>query len=113
GSVMVNSGTNYTFYGSGSISRSASIVKDGSGTLTISNANTFTGTVTINAGTLRVGVNMPQALGSADGGTIIASGATLDLNTNVGAEPITVSGSGVDNNDAIINSGSIQVINAL
>jgi autotransporter-associated beta strand protein len=56
---------------------SAILTKAGSGTLTLSGNNTYTGQTNINAGTLAVTVN--NALGTNAAGTVIASGATLDL----------------------------------
>ena len=56
---------------------SAIVTKAGSGTLTLSGNNTYTGQTNINAGTLAVTVN--NALGTNAAGTVIASGATLDL----------------------------------
>src|SRR6056300_653091 len=56
---------------------SAIVTKAGSATLTLSGNNTYTGQTNINAGTLAVTVN--NALGTNAAGTIIASGATLDL----------------------------------
>lgn len=53
-----------------------SITKDGAGTLTLSGANTFSGGVTLNAGTLSV--SSASALGT---GTLTLAGGTLRLNT--------------------------------
>src|SRR5262249_26331760 len=50
------------------------------------------------------------SLGTVDTGTLIASGATLDLNGSVvGAEALIVSGDGVGGNGAIINSGADNI----
>lgn len=108
--VTVNSSTiNYLFGGTGRISGPASLTKSGTGSLTLSNANDFTGNILINAGTLRAANN--SALGLTNGTTTIASGATLDLGGaslfNPG-EFITVSGSGMGNTGAILNSGADQ-----
>ena len=62
---------------SGVISTDTIVTKAGAGTLTLSGTNTYTGQTNINAGTLAVTVN--DALGTNAAGTIIASGATLDL----------------------------------
>ena len=74
--VTANS-TNDTFTGNGAIGGSASLVKSGSGKLTISNssANTFTGGTTLNAGTLSVS-NANSGLGT---GPVAVNGGTLDL----------------------------------
>jgi fibronectin-binding autotransporter adhesin len=59
----------------GVVSNTGGIFKDGSGALTLSGTNTFTGAVTLNAGTLNL--NNAQALGTAAGGFTI-NGGTLD-----------------------------------
>jgi autotransporter-associated beta strand protein len=109
---------NYTFIGTNRISGGASIVKLGTSTLTISNANDYSGTVSILAGTLRAANN--GALGSTNGMTIVANNASLDLgasmaaNTlNLGLEPVLVSGAGVGGLGAIVNNGANSQQNAL
>ena len=73
------------------MSGAGGLIKQGSGTLTLSGANTYSGTTTISAGTIKVAND--AGLGSTLGGTTVASGATLDLqNVAVGAESITLSG---------------------
>ncbi|QWD79425.1 autotransporter-associated beta strand repeat-containing protein [Polynucleobacter sp. MWH-Spelu-300-X4] len=67
------------------------LVKRGSGSLTLSGANTYTGTTSVNAGRL-IATNS-SALGTTAGGTTVAAGATLDLqNVAIGAEQITLAG---------------------
>lgn len=87
-----------------------SIVKEGAGALVLTGASTFTGTTTINAGTVIAQNNL--ALGSSISGTTVASGATLDLGGtlaagafNLGTEALTVSGTGVGGNGALVNNG--------
>ncbi len=71
--------------------------------ISLTGLNTFTGLVTVAQGTLQTANN--SALGTTNSGTIISAGATLDVNnSSLGAEPITVSGTGVGNSGAIINS---------
>jgi fibronectin-binding autotransporter adhesin len=87
------------------------LTKNGAGVLTLSAANTFAGAVSVVQGTLQAG--SASALGDNAGGTLVSSGATLDVNAqNLGAEPVTVSGTGVGGSGAIINSGG-QQLNAL
>ncbi len=84
------------------------VTMNGAGTLTLSGANTYTGLTIISTGTLKAG--SATALGSSAAGTTIQSGGTLDLNgQNLGAEGVTVSGTGVGGNGAIVNSGASQV----
>jgi autotransporter-associated beta strand protein len=70
-----------------------SIVKVGSGTLTLSGPNTFTGGVTLSAGTLTLG--NPTALGATPGGLTINRGGILN------ASAATVMG---NNNPLTINT---------
>ncbi len=76
----------------GPISGSGSVVKSGTGTLTLSGINSYSGTTTINAGILNVGNS--QALGG--GGSIIFGGGTLQYSFN----------NQVDYSSRIVSSGS-------
>jgi len=75
------------------ISGDGNIVKTGPGTLHLDRANTYTGTTTIQQGTINaVGIN---PLGTAANGTRVEAGATLNLLTTPTAETsdaITLSG---------------------
>jgi len=105
--ITNNSATSYTISGPGSIGGAASLVKSGTGTLTINSANSFTGGLTVYGGTLKTGSG--TALGSTTGQALISPGATLDVfGQNLGSETITVSGAGVGGNGAIINTGPAQ-----
>ena len=86
--VQVNNsaGNDYTFMGSGAIDgTTTTLTKDGEGTLTITNANTYSGGTIIMQGTLEVA--HAGALGSGavsvDGGTLLLnySGATASFGT--------------------------------
>ena len=112
GSITVSSTNGYTFSGTGKITGGTGLTKSGTNVLTISNSggNDFTGNVTINAGTLKVGV--ATALGATNGITIITNTGALDVGGfSLGAEPITVSGAG-SGSGAILNSGAAS-LNAL
>ena len=68
---------------------SGGLIKNGVGVLTLTGANTFTNVSTVNAGTVVVG--NANALGTADGGTVVANNATVRaLSTLVLAEPFTL-----------------------
>jgi autotransporter-associated beta strand protein len=93
------------------ISGSGLLTQNGSAVLTLSGDSTFTGPAVVAQGTLRAG--SARALGTVDGATTVTGGTTLDVNgQNLGAEPVTVSGSGVSGQGAIVNSGGDQ-LNAL
>ena len=53
--VVVSGSSNYTFTGAGDISGGGSLLKSGTGKLTILNANTFLGATLINGGTVQLG----------------------------------------------------------
>ncbi len=81
------------------------VSNDGGGLLVLNGNNSYTGTVTVSAGTLRIG--HANALGSTTGGTTVSAGAVLDLNgQTVGAEALTISGSGISSGGALINSNT-------
>jgi autotransporter-associated beta strand protein len=77
GSVTVNNSSgNYVISGTGSIAGSANLLKEGSDSLTLSTANTYTGSTTINGGTLAL-----SGSGSIADSTLInvESGGTLNV----------------------------------
>ncbi len=99
--VTVNSSNDYTFSGTGLLAGSASLTKQGSGTLTISNDNTFTGAVRLSEGTTKVNtlsstVQTYGALGAVKekaSDFIIENGAILQTTAALtNASPIQVSG---------------------
>jgi fibronectin-binding autotransporter adhesin len=111
--ILVDSHLNYSFTGTGQIAgNNDGLTKQGTGILILGTANTFVGDVNVNAGTLRLGNS--AGLGTTNGGTIIAPGATLDLAGNAaGTEPIDVQGGGIGGLGAIINSGAALSNNGL
>jgi hypothetical protein len=88
--LTVNQSSTSTY--SGVISgTSATVTKAGVGALTLSGSNTFTGTVTINTGTLAT--NNDAGLGTNASGVIVKNGTTLDLQgVTIGGEAITLNG---------------------
>src|SRR5207302_1251578 len=62
----------------------------------------YSGTTSVNAGILNIQSN--TALGSTAGGTTVASGATLQLQNNitVGAEALTISGTGAAGQNGVL-----------
>ena len=86
------------------ISGSGTLVKQGTGTLTLTGANTYAGATTISAGTL-VAANA-TALGTTAGGVSVANGATLSINNvAIGIEAVTLNGTGVGGNGALTGTG--------
>lgn len=106
-SVTVNNPiTDYNISGLGSITGSGGLTKAGAGDLTLATANTFSGGIQLNGGTIIAGHN--RALGGNEQVITIASGATLDTGGFMNANrdyDATIAGSGVDGLGAIINSG--------
>ncbi len=112
---LVFGGTNTLTFGdatsqtfSGIISDGANtgtLVKQGSGTVILDGANTYKGATTINAGVLNVRHN--TALGTTAGGTTVASGAALELESGtgltIGAEALSLAGTGLGGNGALRN----------
>ncbi len=102
---------------------SGSMTKTGAGTMTLTGANAYEGTTTINAGILNI--QNATALGNANGtsgtGTTVNSGGTLQLQGGiaVGNELLTLNGTGAGSNGALQNvsgnnswSGAITVNDA-
>lgn len=92
-----------TFTVASAIMGGGALNKTGTGKLVLSGANTFTGATVIVGGV--VDVQNPLALGTTAGGTIVNSGAELQFEANVaiGAETVTVNGSGATGNGALRN----------
>ncbi len=95
GITVTNSALNYTIGGTGKISGSTGLTKQGAGSLAILNTggNNFTGPVTISGGTLNItnlaNGNLPSGLGASSanptnlvlaGGTLSYSGPTVSIN---------------------------------
>lgn len=99
-SLTVNNTTStYEFVGTGRIAGAGTVNKQGTGSMTMSTANDFSGVATVSGGLLYV--NHPQALGATIGGTVVTGPAgTVELGTNGGPaitvtdETITISGTG-------------------
>ena len=89
--VIVNSTKAYTFNGTGSLTGNTSLVKQGTGTLTITNDNTYTGQTIISGGTVKVSAlsNETKAYGNlgavntSNQSFIIENGAMLQTTAAV------------------------------
>jgi rhamnogalacturonan endolyase len=73
--VTVNTASAFTFGGTGAISGPASLTKTGAGLLSFATAQPLSGLVSVNAGTLQLGL---AAAFSSAAGFAVSSGATLD-----------------------------------
>jgi len=109
-SINVNNTTkSYTYTGTGQLSGSAGLAKNGANTLTVANSgtNNFTGPVTIGGGTLQLGVanGLPtnSAVTLAD-----AAGAALDLH-NMNQMIGTLSGGGANGGNVSLGTASLSI----
>ena len=84
----------------------ATVTRNGAGTLVLSGANSFSGATTINAGV--VSIQNATALGTTAAGTTVASGARLEVQGGiaVGAEALTINGTGGGSGVLVSVSGS-------
>jgi autotransporter-associated beta strand protein len=108
GSVMVNnSAGNYTISGTGGIAGTGALTKMGSGMLTLSTVNTYSGGTNISAGKLVIGVN-----GALPNHSLGITGGTVQLARNTGGAQLTslsISGGGVldlENNHLVLTYGA-------
>src|SRR4029453_10918226 len=88
----------------GVIGGTGALTKAGTGILTLSGANTYSGLTLVSAGILNI--QSGSALGATTTGTTVSSGATLQLqgSISVGTETPTVSGAGAaGENGALVN----------
>ena len=118
--ITVNSSTNgFLLNGSGTLTGSGNLLKSGSTTLEMSLANTFTGGVSINGGTIKMDEPVSGAATSLGAGNsapiVVANGATLAVNaqgnypggnSGLSTRAITISGSGVGGNGALQSVGN-------
>jgi len=92
--TVSNTSPDYTFNGSGRLTGSTALVKQGAGTLLIDNggSNDFTGGVTLGGGVLQVGNN--DTSGNLPSGTIADNGLLVFGRTDTPTVSSTISGSG-------------------
>lgn len=83
------------------ITGTGNLVKNGTGNWVLYGNNTFTGTTTINAGTVRI--NNPNGLGTTDGLVTVNDGAALSLNAaaDYPAQNLVLNGTGIANAGAL------------
>src|SRR5262249_34009744 len=82
-------------------------------TLILSGANTYTGATAVNTGILNI--RHSEALGTTAGGTTVTSGEELQLQGNiaVGAEAITLTGTGASTTGALRNISDTNSISGV
>ena len=80
--------------------------------MTLSGANTYGGTTTVAGGTLSA--TSASALGTPASGTTVANGATLEIgNVAIGAEAVTLNGTGVGGAGALTGTGTASLSGAV
>jgi autotransporter-associated beta strand protein len=97
---------------------SVSLAKTGAGTLTLTAANTYQGVTDIQAGILNIqngsalGQLSPSA-GNLNNGAVVETGAQLQLQNNitVGNKTLTLNGTGIANDGALLNVASSNTYN--
>ncbi|MDB6024599.1 MAG: hypothetical protein JWM68_822, partial [Verrucomicrobiales bacterium] len=104
--LSITNGTGLTL--SKEISGAKNITKNGAGTLTFSGTNTYDGVTTINGGFLKL--QNASGLGSTNGGTVVANGASLDvLGGYTMAEPLNLNGDGASSVGALRNLNPVSL----
>lgn len=111
--TLTTGGSNATTVFSGNIQNAyatVAITKSGTGTMTLSGANSYAGVTTIGAGTLRLA--SASALGTIAAGSVVNTGAALDLNgvNYAAAEALTLNGTGIASSGALINGNSAGAV---
>jgi autotransporter-associated beta strand protein len=86
------------------------LTKDGAGELDLNGNNTWTGPIVVNGGTLRL--TNSNALGTAESGNQINSGAVLELNGGIAINEsdFTFTGTGPSGGGALLSSGGANTL---
>jgi autotransporter-associated beta strand protein len=119
--VVSNNLYNYTISGSGTIAGGDSLTKYGTGAVSLSTSNTYTGGTVVNAGTVNLDFTQPSAPGTnviSAAGAVTLSGATVNIIGNVtNASSQTFNGAtvnpgfnviGASNNTPTLNLGAFN-----
>ena len=93
GGFLLTMGGGFNTSSSGVISGTGGLMKSGTGTLTLSGANTFSGGLTLNAGT--VSISSDGNLGASSGSLTFGGGTLAATNDVIGTRAIIMTGAGV------------------
>jgi fibronectin-binding autotransporter adhesin len=125
--IVNNTNKTYTFVGSGKLSGSGDLIKQGAGTLVIANSgnNDYTGTTTISGGVLQVGDGVTAGVGQLGSGLIVNEATLLFerpdnfevSNVISGSGPVAKNGAGVMtllsnntfSNELAVNAGTLRL----
>jgi len=107
-STLVFNRSNAVTY-AGSISGSGAVTKQGSGVLTLTGSNSYSGLTTVAGGA--VNIQNAAALGSSAAGAVVNAGAALELQggLTVAGESLAISGTGVSGGGALRNISGTNV----
>lgn len=110
GAISVSSGATATL---ATTLNGNAISKVGTGTLVFQEGNTYTGTTSVNAGTLNI--QDDDSLGGSASGTTVASGASLELEGGVvvEGESLSIRGSGISSGGALRSVSGDNSFNGL
>jgi fibronectin-binding autotransporter adhesin len=106
GSVAVNGSQAYIFNGTGGIAGPATLTKSGTGSLTLSTSNTYTGGTIVTGGTLTIASTTALPTASV---LSVSSGATVVVNRNGGGK-ITLSLASLSDSGLIDLQNNLMVI---
>ncbi len=106
---FANSSKNYSISGNGSIGGGATLVKGGTGTVTLATTNTYAGSTTVNAGTLLVNGTLPAGTVTVAAGSLLAGSGKVYGPTTVQPGGILRPGAGGTDVASLTISNSLSL----